>query len=70
MRNVVVDVLANATTRMTPLRDSFTIEILYKPSIRDNIINLCVFYNDQQILHFMANVDVFKDAAIDEDKHD
>ena len=27
-------------------------------------------YNDQQMLYFMANDDVFKDVAIDEDKHD
>jgi len=67
MCNVAVDALENIAARMTPLRDRFSIEILYKPSIPDNITNLRVFHDDEQILHFMANADVFKDATIDED---
>lgn len=70
MPNAVVDALANATVRMLPLRDNFTIKILYSPSIPDNIINFLILYNDQHKLHFMANVDVFKDAMIDEDGHE
>lgn len=35
----------------------------------DNITNLCIFFDDQQILHFMANANTFKDAVIDEEKH-
>ena len=38
--------------------------------ILDNINNLCVFNDDQQLLHFMDNVDVFKDAAIDDEEHE
>lgn len=53
---------------MTLPRDIFTIEILYKPSIPDNIPNLNVFYDDEHILHFMANVDVLKDTMIDDTK--
>lgn len=55
---------------MSPLSDYFTIEILYRPSIPDNITNLCLFVEYQQILHFMANVDTFRDVAIDEDEHE
>jgi len=44
---------------MSAIRDTFTIQILYKPSILNNITNLRMFNDDQQILHFMANVDVF-----------
>ena len=29
-----------------------------------------MFNDDQQILHFMANVDVFKDASIHDDEHE
>ena len=47
MRNVVVDTLANTAASMSPLRDRFTVEILYKPSIPDNIANLCTFGDDQ-----------------------
>jgi len=48
----------------------FSIEMIYKPHVLDNITNLYVFNDDQHILHFMLNVDVFKDATIDEDEHD
>jgi len=47
MCNAAADALVNATARMTPLRDKFSIEILYKPSIPDNITNLCVFDDDE-----------------------
>lgn len=43
MRDTAADALENAVARMTPLRDGFIIEILYKPSITDNITNLHVF---------------------------
>lgn len=69
MRNAAANALENAASRMSLVRDIFTIEILYKPSILDNINNLCVFNDDQQILYFMANFDVFKDVAVDNDKH-
>lgn len=70
LANETVDALENATARMTLLRDKFSIEILYNPSIPDNIINLRVFDDDQQMLHFMANANIFKDVMIDEDEHE
>lgn len=69
-RNTTANALENIAPRMSPLRDKFTIEILYRPSIPDNITNLRVFDDDQKILHFRANADTFKDEAIDEDEHD
>ena len=54
---------------MSLLRDRFTVEILYNISIVNNITYLHIFYNDQHILHYMANVDVFKDATIEKDEH-
>lgn len=70
MRNVATNAFANTTSRISPLRDRFTIEILYRPSISNNITNLHIFDDDQQLLHFMVNDDTFKDAAIDEDEHE
>jgi len=69
-RNAAANALANAASRMSLIRDRFTIEILYKPSILGNITNLRMFNDDQQILHFMANVDDFKDATIDDYEHE
>lgn len=70
MRNVVEDALANAVARMPPLWDNFSIEILYNPSVLNNVTKLHIFYDDQQIIYFMANPDVFKDIAINEDMHE
>lgn len=47
MCSAAIDALENETASMTLLRDRFYVEILYKPSILDNITNLHVFYNDQ-----------------------
>lgn len=70
MRNATVNALASVAAKMSPLRDDFSIEIIYKLSVPDNITNLHVFYEDQQILYFMPNADVFKYAMIDEDEHE
>lgn len=43
MCSIVVDAFENAATRMSPLRDNFFIEILYKPYVPDNITNLRFF---------------------------
>ena len=70
MRNETVDALTNAAARITPLRDRFTVEILYKTSIPKSITNLFVFDDDEHILHFMASADVLKDAAISAYEHE
>ena len=36
----------------------------------DNITNLHAFDDDQQILEFMLNIEVFKNAVIEEADHD
>lgn len=68
--NAAANALENVASMMSPIRDIFTIEILYRPSIPDNINNIRMFGDDQQILPFMSNADTFKDAVIDEDKHE
>lgn len=70
MRNAVANTLTNAVASMSPLRDKFTVKSLYKPFIPDNITNLRAFGDDQQILHFMDNVDAFEDATVNEDEHE
>ena len=70
MSNTTVDELANVATRLSLLRDNFSIEIIYKPSVPNNITNLYIFNDDQQILHSMEITNVFKYAAINEDDND
>lgn len=47
MRHVITNALENVAARMLLLRHNFSIAILYKPYVPDNITNLCVFYDDQ-----------------------
>lgn len=65
MCNATANSMGNVASRMSPIRDKFTIEIFYTPSILDNITNLSVFNDDEQIMHFIGNVDTFKDAVVD-----
>jgi len=43
-----VDAFKNVAARLSPLREGFSIEIFYKPSIPENITNLCDFNDDQK----------------------
>lgn len=69
MCNIATTSLENATARFSLLRDDFSIEIIYKPSVPNDTTNLHIFYDDQQILWFMVNADVFKNATINEDNN-
>jgi hypothetical protein len=70
-KNILVDSLAIATSRMSPLEDyeasRFTVELLYKPSFPNNISNWKVFEGDEQIINFLTNQDNFKDLAMDDE---
>ena len=73
-RNFDADLLANTASKLIPLEglspNNFSIELMYKPSIPDNITNWKVCDDDQQILDFLTTHDTFKDVAIDEADHD
>lgn len=46
------------------------VELLFKPSIPDNIMNWRVFNDDSWILNFLTSVSTFKDGVIDNEKHE
>ena len=66
--------MANVASKLIPSEnltpDFFSVELIFRPSIPDNIFNWRVFDNDTQVLNFLTNEDTFKDAAIDEATHD
>jgi hypothetical protein len=66
--------LANVASKLIPsegiMSDTFSMELLYKPSIPENITNWRVFDDDQQIISFLHLEDNFKDFVIDEGQHD
>jgi hypothetical protein len=69
INNILVDSLTTTTSRLSPLEDyeasRFTVELLYKPLVPNNISNWKVFEGDEQIINFLTNQDNFKDLAID-----
>ena len=66
--------LANVASKLIPSEnltsDFFLVELIFRPSILDNIFNWHVFDNDVQVLNFLMDEDTFKYSAIDEVTHD
>ena len=56
-------ILANTPSRLiTPeglSPNTFSIDLMYRPSIHDNVTSWKVFYDDLQILDFLTNQDKF-----------
>jgi hypothetical protein len=52
-----------------PLITDFYVEIIFRPSISDNVTNWRVFNNDTQIINFLTSSDVFQDSMIDDEVH-
>jgi hypothetical protein len=70
-KNIIANSLAITGSRLSPLEDYetswLTVELLYKPSIPNNISNWKVFEGDEQIINFLTNRDNFKYLAIDDE---
>ena len=69
-----VELLANTTSRLIPPEglhpEMFSIELMYRPSIPENITNWKIFDNDVQILDFLTTQNTFKYFVIDEVEHE
>ena len=67
-QNQEVDLLANVSSKLIPPKyfspNTFSIELIFRPSIPNNIINWRVFNDDTLILNFLMNEDTFKDFAL------
>jgi hypothetical protein len=70
-KNILVDSLATTASRISPLEDYesswFTVELLYKPLVPNNICNWKVFEGDEHIINVLTNQDNFKDLVIDDE---
>ena len=69
LQNVVADFLATSASRLVPTNHKCSIELIFRPSIADNITNLRVFDDDKNIIDFMTNDKVFKESMIDDEEH-
>jgi hypothetical protein len=67
-KNILANSLATAASGLSPLEhyeaSRFTVELLYKPLLLNNISNWKVFEGDEQIINFLTNQDNFKELAI------
>jgi ribonuclease HI len=74
LNNFEANLLANVTSKILPIEglapNAFSIELLFKPSISDNVTNWRVLDDDQQIISFFHMEDTFQGAVIDEGTHD
>jgi ribonuclease HI len=72
--NAEADLLANVASKLLPADglspNAFSMELLFQPSIPDNIMNWRVFDDDQQIINFLHMEETFQGAVIDEQTHD
>jgi ribonuclease HI len=74
LSNSEADLLANVTSKLFSAKglspNAFSIELLFMPSIPDNITNWRVFDDDQEIINFLHMEDTFQGVVIDEGTHD
>jgi hypothetical protein len=71
IKSTLADSLDIVASILSPLEyyeaSRFTVELLYKPSVPNNISNWKVFEGDEQIIKILTNHDNFKDLAIDDE---
>lgn len=69
-----VDMLANAAPNLSPnddfSHDKFSMELIYRPSISDNITNWRSFNDDEQIINFLNLEHTFKRLIIGDEQHE
>ena len=72
--NFEADMLANAASNLFPSddfsHDKFSIELIYRSSIPDNITIWRVFKDDEQIINFLNFEDTLKGSVIDDEHHE
>ena len=72
--NSEADMLANATSNLylsdNFSHDKFSIELIYRSLIPDNITNWRVFEDDNQIIKFLHSKDTFRGSLIDDEQHE
>ena len=72
--NYEEDMLANVASTLCPSKnfshDKFFVELIYRSSIPDNIMNQRVFEDDEQIINLLHSEDTFKGLVIDDEQHE
>ena len=62
--NFEENMLANVASNLCPsdnfYHERFSVELIYRPSVPDNITNWRVFEDDEQIINFLHSEETFK----------
>ena len=73
-QNSAVDLLANVASKLLSSEDYsldiFSVELLFRPSIPENVTNWRVFNHDEDILQFLTSKKSYDDQIIEESEHD
>jgi hypothetical protein len=72
--NFETDMLANVASNLCPSdgfsHDRFSVELIYRSSIPNNITNWRVFKYDEQTINFLHFEDTFKGSVIGDEQHE
>ena len=69
LQNVAADLFATSASRLVQPNKQCFIELIFRPSLPDNITNMTMFDDDEQIINFLINEEVFKESVINEEGH-
>lgn len=74
LQNASADLLANVASKIIPSKyyspDRFSTELIFRPSIPDNITNWRIFNDDPDIGSFLTFEGSYTNQIVDEDQHD
>ena len=69
LQNVAADFLVVFVARLVPTNNKCSIELIFRPSVAENITNLREFDDDEHIIDFLTNDEASKDFVIDDEEH-
>ena len=73
-QNAADDLLANVASKLLPSKDysldRFSVELIFRPSVPENVTNWRVFNHGDNILNFLTSKKSYDDQIIDESDHD
>lgn len=74
LQKASVDLLASVASKLIPSQEfspnRFSIELIFRPSIPDNVTNWRVFNNDADIINSLTSGGTYEEQIIDEHEHD
>ena len=69
LQNDAPDLLATSACRLVPTNNNYFVELIFRPSVPNNVTNMRVFDDNEYIIYFLTNEESFKESIIDEEEH-